>query len=103
MRKILLGIIVTMMFSVGLIGGTLQKVSAEETPEITLTEEQKHEIAILQREIIDQKKEMVEKYVEYGIFTNAQGQKMISYLEKRYEKLEKNGFIPKCKRKKDKK
>ncbi|MGF7186733.1 uncharacterized protein YlaN (UPF0358 family) [Desulfitispora alkaliphila] len=45
---------------------------------------------------------MVNKYVEYGVISKEKGNKIISHMEKRYEKLEENDFIPKCPRSKKK-
>lgn len=70
---------------------------------VELTEAQKQELATLHQDILAKQKEVVSKYVEYGVLTKEQGDKKISRLEKRYEKLEQNGFIPKWgKCKKDK-
>ncbi|MEW6622968.1 MAG: YckD family protein [Bacillota bacterium] len=69
---------------------------------VQLTEAQKEEIAALHKGILEKQKEVISKYVEYGVITKEKGDYMISRLEKRYEKLEQNGFIPKwakCNRK----
>lgn len=63
--------------------------------DVKLTEEQKEEMAYLHQSVLNQKIGIVKKYVEYGVLTEEKGQKIIAKLEKRYEKLEKNGFIPK--------
>ncbi|MBB6214436.1 uncharacterized protein YlaN (UPF0358 family) [Anaerosolibacter carboniphilus] len=62
---------------------------------VQLTEAQKKELATLQKEILMKRKEVISKYVEYGVMTEEKGKKIISRLEKHYEKLEKNGFVPK--------
>jgi DNA-binding transcriptional regulator WhiA len=61
---------------------------------VQLTETQKKELAALHKEILAKKKELISKYVEYGVMSKEKGEKIISRLEKRYERLEKNGFIP---------
>ncbi len=66
---------------------------AEKAP-VQLTESQKKELATLQKDILLKRKEVISKYVEYGVMTEEKGKKIISRLEKRYEKLEENGFIP---------
>jgi uncharacterized protein YlaN (UPF0358 family) len=66
---------------------------AEKTP-VQLTETQKKELATLQKDILMKRKEVISKYVEYGVMTEEKGKKIISRLEKRYQKLEENGFIP---------
>ncbi|MGI6226864.1 MAG: YckD family protein, partial [Peptococcales bacterium] len=59
-----------------------------------LTDAQKKELATLQKEILEKKKEVISKYVEYGVMSKEKGDKIISRLEKRYERLEQNGFVP---------
>ncbi|WZL73308.1 YckD family protein [Clostridiaceae bacterium 35-E11] len=61
---------------------------------IQLTEAQKKEIGALQKDILEKKKELISKYVKFGVMPKEKGEKIISRLEKRYEKLQQNGFIP---------
>lgn len=96
-----MGIVAALTVIFVLVSGVFSTAQASETPEKTLTEEQKQEMGMLHKEMLELKKEVVEKYVEYGILSELQGKKMRSYFEKRYKKLEQNGFIPKYKRKKD--
>ncbi|WP_110114021.1 YckD family protein [Bacillus sp. CGMCC 1.16541] len=62
---------------------------------VQLTEEQKQELSILHKELLEKRKEVIGKYVEYGVMPKEKGDKMMSHLEKRYDKLEENEFIPK--------
>lgn len=62
-------------------------------PEVKLTEAQKTELAKLHKDILDKKKEMVQKYVEFGVIPEDKGQMMITHFEKHYEMLEQNGFV----------
>ena len=62
-------------------------------PQVQLSEAQKNELAKLHKDILEKKKEMVQKYVEFGVIPEDKGQLMISYFEKHYEMLEQNGFI----------
>jgi len=62
---------------------------------VQLTETQKSELATLHKEILAKKKEVISKYVKYGVMSEEKGKKIISRLEKRYERFEENGFIPK--------
>ncbi|MFZ5967235.1 MAG: YckD family protein [Bacillota bacterium] len=69
---------------------------------VQLTEAQKKEIAKLEKDILEKKKEVISKYVQYGVMTEEKGEKVISRLEERYKKLEQNEFVPKwhkCKKK----
>ncbi|HQA06988.1 MAG TPA: YckD family protein [Syntrophomonadaceae bacterium] len=60
-----------------------------------LTEKQKQELSALHKDILNKKKEVISKYVEYGVMSEEKGKKIISRMEKRYQMLEQNGFIPK--------
>ena len=62
-------------------------------PEVRLTEQQKTELANLHKDILEKKKEMINKYVEFGVIPEEKGQMMISHFEKHYEMLEQNGFV----------
>lgn len=103
MRKLLPGITVVLTILFILVCGAFSTVQAAETPEKILTEQQKHEMEMLQKEVLELKKEVVDKYVEYGILSELQGKKMRNYFDRRYKKLEQNGFIPPTKRKKSNK
>jgi len=75
---------------------------ADNKTTVQLTEDQKKELAALHKDILAKKKELISKYVEYGVISKEKGEKIISRLEKRYERLEQNGFVPhwdKCKKK----
>ncbi len=61
-------------------------------PEVQLTEQQKNELAKLHKDILEKKKEMIQKYVEFGVIPEEKGQMMISHFERHYEILEQNGF-----------
>jgi ribosomal protein S20 len=70
--------------------------NAEATkPDIQLTEKQKQELTALHKDILNKKKEVISKYVEYGVMSEERGKRIISRMEKRYQMLEQNGFIPK--------
>ncbi|MDQ0253491.1 ribosomal protein S20 [Evansella vedderi] len=63
--------------------------------DVELTIEQKDEMAKLQQKALEQKVEIIHKYVEYGVITEEKGEKIISRLEKHHKELADNGFIPK--------
>ena len=84
---------VIVILSLGFIGFMAVDTKAEGTT-VTLTEVQQKEIAALQKEILEQRKTIINKYVEYGVFTAEKGNRIIAHLEERYAKLEQNGFIP---------
>lgn len=62
-------------------------------PQVQLNEQQKAELAKLHKDILEKKKEMINKYVEYGVIPEEKGQAMITHFEKHYEMLEQNGFV----------
>lgn len=69
----------------------LQKQAAK----VTLTDVQKEEIAKLHREVYEKKKEVVSKYVEYGVFTEEKGKFILEKMELHMKELEENDYIPK--------
>ena len=87
--SVLTGILIT----VGIMGFSFEA-SAEMPADVTLTAEQQEEMKILQQDALNQKKEIINKYVEYGVFSKEKGQKIITHLEERYKKIEQNGFAP---------
>jgi hypothetical protein len=60
-----------------------------------LTAEQKQEIASLQKEALEQEKEIIQKYVEFGVFSEKKADQIIKHLDDRFAQLEKDGFVPK--------
>ncbi|MFA9559758.1 YckD family protein [Evansella sp. AB-rgal1] len=96
MRKFFVWFMIGIL-TIGAIGFAPTMTGAEDVDvaDVTLTEEQKNEMEALQKQALDQKKEIINKYVEYGVFTEDKGKKIISHFEKHYNMLEKNGFVPK--------
>lgn len=95
MNRFWLSVMATVVMTIGTTGFLASETSAEGIPDVKLTEEQQKEMAVLQKQVLDQQKEIINKYVEYGVFTEEKGQKIISHFEKRYNMLEQNGFVPK--------
>ncbi|WP_409341674.1 YckD family protein [Paenibacillus sp. MBLB4367] len=67
----------------------------EESAKVQLTDQQKNELAALHKDILAKKKEVIGKYVKFGVMSEEKGKHAVDRMEKRYEKLEQNGFIPK--------
>jgi hypothetical protein len=63
------------------------------SPQVQLNEQQKTELAKLHKDILEKKKEMIQKYVEFGVIEEEKGQMMIAHFEKHYEMMEQNGFM----------
>lgn len=84
---------VAVLIAFGANGWVPTNTKAEGTT-VTLTDVQQKEIAALQKEVLQQRKAIINKYVEYGVFTAEKGNRIIAHLEERYSKLEQNGFVP---------
>jgi len=66
---------------------------ANNTQEVKLTDAQKAELAKLHKGILEQKKQLIQKYVEFGVIPKEKADKMIQRFEEHYKMLEENGFI----------
>jgi hypothetical protein len=62
---------------------------------VQLTEEQKQELAELHTDVLEKKKAVVAKYVEFGVFNAEKAEKINAMFDRHYQKLEENDFIPK--------
>ncbi|MGG3608611.1 YckD family protein [Priestia megaterium] len=60
-----------------------------------MTSQQKQELSVLYKEMLAKKKEILSKYVEYGVLSKTESQNISSHMENRYQHMEKNGFVPK--------
>ncbi|KPL59982.1 YckD family protein [Rossellomorea vietnamensis] len=96
MKKIVVSIAAALIISFGF----SSIVSAEgqnpgQTPgqKVNLTEDQKAELGKLHEQMYSTKKELVKKYVEYGVFTKEQGDKVLSMMETKHQKLKENGYM----------
>src|SRR5690554_6056291 len=99
MTKLRFSFIGALLVVICLLGMSASMAAAEEptaqpAARVELTDMQKNEIANLHKEILMKKAQLINKYVEYGVFTEDNGKKIISHMEERYKKLEHNGFIP---------
>lgn len=66
---------------------------ANNTEEVKLTDAQKAELAKLHKSILEQKKQLIQKYVEFGVIPKEKGDKMIQRFDEHYKMLEQNGFV----------
>ena len=69
-----------------------QDTPAEGDKQIQLTEDQKAELSEIYQDILEEKKELIQKYVEYGVLSKEKGDKMIEKFEAHYKMAEKHGF-----------
>ncbi|MBD8067777.1 YckD family protein [Bacillus sp. PS06] len=65
------------------------------TPEVKLSEEQKSELDALYQDLFEKRKEIIDKYVEYGVLSKEKADKKREHLDKFYKKLKENNYIPK--------
>ncbi|WCK56643.1 YckD family protein [Aneurinibacillus sp. Ricciae_BoGa-3] len=61
---------------------------------VQLSQQQKNELAALYKDLFEKRKQLVSKYVQYGVITEEKGDKILSHMDKRYKRMEQNGFIP---------
>lgn len=106
MRKLCLSFIVIMILGVAVSNTALSHYhdfDEENVNKVELTEAQQQEIAVLAKSIMEQKKELMNKYAEFGVISKEKAEKINAKFDKHYKKLEENGFVPnwdKCKAKK---
>lgn len=97
MRKVIFSFMIISILAMGLsniqIGA--EGMENDDINEVVLSKRQKKELSKLYKGIFEQKKEVINKYVEYGIFSEEKGEKIISKMDMHYEKLKENDFIPK--------
>ncbi|WP_419959789.1 YckD family protein [Psychrobacillus sp. BM2] len=93
MSKYWLSVMTAIVMTVGLMGLSMEA-KADMPTDVKLTTQQQEEMKSLQQDALNQKKEIINKYVEYGVFSQEKGQKIITHLEERYKKMEQNGFAP---------
>ncbi len=63
--------------------------------EIQLTDQQKAELDVLYKDIMETRKQIINKYVEYGVISEEKAEKKIAHINEFYEKLKSNNYIPK--------
>ncbi|WP_027417988.1 YckD family protein [Aneurinibacillus terranovensis] len=99
MRKFRKALAAAMMLSLPVLGSIPAQAADiptthSEKMSAQLSEQQKRELASLYKDILEKQKEVVSKYVKYGVVTEEKGNEIVARLDKRYQKLEENGFIP---------
>ncbi|RXJ04142.1 DUF2680 domain-containing protein [Anaerobacillus alkaliphilus] len=95
MRKLLLSLTVIALVCLGSVTSASAHMDCEEINEVNLTDAKKSELEALTKTMFDQKKLLISKYVEFGVVSEETGEKMVKKLDKRYQKLAEEGFIPK--------
>ncbi len=96
MKKIIIAIVVCFS-GLGVLSVHAQADEHEKpiVKDVTLTEQQKEELAVLYEDMINQKKGIIAKYTTFGVLTEENATKMTEHLDQYLEKLHADGFIPK--------
>jgi hypothetical protein len=97
--KLRLSLVVTVLVVMCVSGMNSSLAAAEDRTSqsatiVELTEVQKNELANLHKGVLEKKKELISRYIEYGVITDEKGKRIITRFEERYKRLEQNGFIP---------
>ncbi len=91
------------ILSVMLLSGFYMETAHGETPQmekrpvthqVKLTTEQQKQIETLEQQILSKRKEVIEKYVQYGVLTKEQGTHITKRMDEHYNHLKNNGFVP---------
>ncbi|XBW81973.1 YckD family protein [Bacillus velezensis] len=62
---------------------------------MSLTEQQKKEIESLEKEVLEKRKHVISKYVEYGILPKEKAEHIKQHMDRRFNMMKQNGFVPK--------
>jgi hypothetical protein len=63
-----------------------------EVKNVQLTETQKAELKQLHKDVLEKKKELIQKYVEFGVISKEMGDRIIQRYDDHYKLVEQNGF-----------
>ncbi|MFT4416738.1 YckD family protein [Fredinandcohnia humi] len=79
-------------------GGTLTSAEMDskdgERAKIELTDEQKQELDALYKDLLEARKAILDKYVEYGVLSKGEAEKKLAWLEEHYTKVKEHGYLP---------
>ncbi|MDR4887193.1 DUF2680 domain-containing protein [Fredinandcohnia sp. QZ13] len=81
-------------FLLGGIQANAEMEKNEERPKVELTDQQKQELDKLYLELLETKKAIINKYVEYGVLSKEKADKKLNWLEDHYQKIKEHGYIP---------
>ncbi|MEH7381585.1 YckD family protein [Bacillus sp. JJ1533] len=94
-----------LLFSFVLFGAIQANAEMEkdnERPKVELTNQQKQELDKLYLELLETKKVIINKYVEFGVLPKEKADKKLNWLDDHYKKIKEHGYIPMYHHKKDK-
>ncbi|MEC1719482.1 YckD family protein [Schinkia azotoformans] len=61
---------------------------------VQLTEAQKKELADIHEDILENKLELIDKHVEFGIITKEKGDMIKAKIQEKAKKMKENGYMP---------
>ncbi len=67
----------------------------KQVQQVKLTKEQKSELDSLYKEMLKTKKQIIMKYEEFGVISSEKADKKMEWMEKHYDMMKENDFIPK--------
>ncbi|WKW09217.1 YckD family protein [Bacillus velezensis] len=62
---------------------------------MSLTEQQKKEIESLEKEVLEKRKHVISKYVEYGVLPKEKAEHIKQHMDRRFNMMKQNSFVPK--------
>ncbi|MES9644869.1 YckD family protein [Bacillus velezensis] len=60
---------------------------------MSLTEQQKKEIESLEKEVLEKRKHVISKYVEYGVLPKEKAEHIKQHMDRRFNMMKQNGFV----------
>ncbi|WP_085523684.1 YckD family protein [Tuberibacillus sp. Marseille-P3662] len=63
--------------------------------DVELSEQQKGELEKLHKDMLQTNKQLIQKYIEFGIVSKEKGEKIITHMDSHFNHMKENGFIPK--------
>ncbi|MFS0865436.1 YckD family protein [Fredinandcohnia sp. 179-A 10B2 NHS] len=86
-----------LLLAFALVGGNLASAemdSKDEKPMVELSDAQKKELDAIYLELLETKKKIINKYVEYGVLTQEKADKRLKWFEEHYSKVKEHGYLP---------
>jgi uncharacterized protein YktA (UPF0223 family) len=95
MKKVAMSLSFLFVFSLFLQNAAIVNAQkTETTPGVKLTVEQKKELESLYEEMFETKKQLINKYAEYGVITKEKAEEKLARLDKFQTKLKEHGYTP---------
>lgn len=94
MNKVILSILIGTLLSFGFtnMSSAEEKQNVLDEKKVKLTSEQQAEVKSIHKNILEQKKKLISKYVEYGQLSKEDGERLMSRFDHKFQKMEEMGF-----------